>query len=425
MSEASAPDTGWVCPFCALACDHLEVTVGGDDEPLALRAGDCVRARGGLQTFTGRSAPPSATVDGQAATLDAAIAAAAQHLATSRQPLFAGLGADVAGARALYPLACACGAICDGAGGAASMHTLRALQDRGQFTTTLAEVRTRADLVVFVGSVPTDVAPLLGERCGIVGAGAHGAAPRHIVVLHPRAADAAVLAAWSDAGVAVETIAPPGDLFTTLGTLNAALAHPNAGAPAMRALAERLRGARYAVWIGAASHWPAHGELIVEAVNRLIGRLNASTRAAALWVDGGNGAATTNQVFSWLSGLPLRSRASPRGLEHEPLAFDTARLVDGAAVDLLLWVSCFDAAALPPSCNGPLIVLGHPAQAAAAARRGAVFIPVATPGIGVDGHVFRTDGTVLMPLRAVRPDALPSVADVAQRLLAAWRGEVA
>jgi formylmethanofuran dehydrogenase subunit B len=69
----------------------------------------------------------------------------------------------------------------------------------------------------------------------------------------------------------------------------------------------------------------------------------------------------------------------------------------------------------------PLVVLGHPAQATACAQPGAVFIPVATPGIGVDGHVFRTDGTVLMPLRALRPDTLPRVAEVARRLLHAVR----
>ncbi|HET9206542.1 MAG TPA: formylmethanofuran dehydrogenase, partial [Burkholderiaceae bacterium] len=116
------------------------------------------------------------------------------------------------------------------------------------------------------------------------------------------------------------------------------------------------------------------------------------------------------------------SRAGPHGLEHEPLAFGAARLLDAAAVDLLLWASAFDATALPPPCTLPLVVLGHPVQASACARRDAVFIPVATPGIGVDGHVFRTDGTVLMPLPAVRPDALPSLAEVAQWLLRALRG---
>jgi formylmethanofuran dehydrogenase subunit B len=424
MSEALAPVAGWVCPFCALACDHLQLQVGRDDEPLALRRGDCPRARVSLQSFASRSTPVPPTVDGQVTTLDAALAAAAQQLAISRQPLFAGLGTDVAGARALYPLASACGAICDGANGAALMHTLRALQDRGQFTTTLAEVRTRADVIVFVGSVPTDLAPLLGERCGL---GGSEVATRHIAALHPRTADAAVLAAWSGPGTTVESFAPPGDLFNTLATLNAALARPGATAwpAALRALAERLRAARYAVLIGAPLHLPAHGALIVETVNRLIGRLNVDSRAAALWIDSANSAATTNQVLAWLSGLPLRSRAGPRGLEHEPLQFDSTRLLDGAAVDLLLWVSCFDAAARPPPCTLPLIVLGHPAQAAAAARPGAVCIPVATPGIGADGHVFRTDGSVLMPLRAVRPDALPSVAEVAQRLLTSLRSGAA
>jgi formylmethanofuran dehydrogenase subunit B len=421
MSEVVAALRGWVCPFCALACDHLDVQVGQGDEPLALRGGDCPRARSGLQTFASRSAEVSPTVDGRSASLDDAVAAAARQLAASRQPLFAGLGTCVAGARALYPLACACGAICDSAGGEAAMHTLRALQDRGQFTTTLAEVRTRADLMVFVGSVPTDLAPLLLERCGV---GGSEVAARHLVVLHPRDRDAAVLAAAARAGVTVESIAPSGDLFTTLAALSAVLARPTSQAapPVLQALAERLHRASYAVFIGAPLHLPAHGALLVEQVHRLIDRLNAGTRAAALWLDGGNGAATANQVFTWLSGLPLRSRAGPRGLEHEPFTFDATRLLDGVAVDLLMWVSAFDAAALPPPCTLPLIVLGHPAQASACARRDAVFIPVATPGIGVDGHVFRTDGTVLMPLAAVRPDALPSVAEVAQWLLRARRG---
>jgi formylmethanofuran dehydrogenase subunit B len=233
-----------------------------------------------------------------------------------------------------------------------------------------------------------------------------------------------VLAARTGASIGVESIAPDGDLFTTLAWLNTAVAQPANGAvPAvLRALAERLQGASYAVFIGAPAHLPAHGALLVEAVHRLIGRLNMNTRAAALWLDGGNGAATANQVFTWLSGLPLRTRAAPRGLEHEPLVYGGARLLDDAAVDLLVWASSFDAAALPPPSPLPLIVLGHPAQARACARRDAVFIPVATPGIGADGHVFRTDGTVLMPLRAVRTDALPSVAEVAQRLLHALRG---
>jgi len=165
--------------------------------------------------------------------------------------------------------------------------------------------------------------------------------------------------------------------------------------------------------------------LLVEAVHRIVGQLNRRTRAAALWLGGGNGAATVNQVFAWLSGLPLRSRAGPRGLEHEPLLFSTQRLVDDGAVDSLLWVSSFDAEAAPPAGALPLVALVHPAQAAACARAGAVVIPVATPGIGSAGHLFRTDGTVLMPLDALRDDGLPTVAEVATRLTAALKAAAA
>jgi formylmethanofuran dehydrogenase subunit B len=60
-------------------------------------------------------------------------------------------------------------------------------------------------------------------------------------------------------------------------------------------------------------------------------------------------------------------------------------------------------------------VLGHP-EAAPAAGGSTVFIPVSTPGIGTPGHLFRTDGSVVLPLFPVYPDTLPSVAEVVGRL---------
>ncbi len=149
----------WTCPFCPLACDHLGVDSPDSGAP-SLRGGECPRASRALASFDGLAATAAPTRDGIACTLDDAVATAAGWLAAGRQPLFGGLGTDVAGARALYRLACATGAICDPGGGDALMAGLRPLQDRGQFTTTLAEVRTRADVIVFVGGLPIDLAPL-------------------------------------------------------------------------------------------------------------------------------------------------------------------------------------------------------------------------------------------------------------------------
>lgn len=418
MTTPSAALGAWTCPFCPLACDHLRVATAADGG-LMLQGSKCERAAQGLAACASAGAAPS--IDGQPASLDAAIAAAAVRLGASRQPLFAGLGTDVAGARALYPLACATGAIVDSAGSDALMHGLRALQDRGQFTTTLAEVRTRADLIVFVGGLPTAVAPLIGERLGI---GDAQVAQRHVVVIGPEASDEAALAACSASGVSTEVIPLHGDLFDTISLLDALVARrpalANAAVPAaLRALAERLHSARYGVLVGAPPRLPAQGALLIEAVHRIVGELNRKTRSAALWIGGGNGVATANQVFAWLSGVPMRSRAGPRGLEHEPLRFGTTRLLARGAVDALLWVASFDAESAPPGTPLPTIVLGHPALASRCNKPGTIFIPVTTPGIGSAGHVFRTDGTVLMPLHALRNDGLPTVAELAKRLLQA------
>jgi formylmethanofuran dehydrogenase subunit B len=413
----------WTCPFCPLACDHLSVLAGTGREPLSLQGGECRRASRALAHFTGRPSEAGPQVDGLPCDLASAAAAAARLLGASRQPLFGGLGTDVAGARALYPLACATGAICDVGAGEPLMHGLRALQDRGQFTTTLAEVRTRADLIVFVGGLPADLAPLIGPRCGI---GDAQVPQRQVLVLGPAPGDEALLSHWAgQGGVRVETLPLHGDLFDTLALLCALVdQHALPAAPdALRGLAQRLHAARYAVLVGAPARLPAQGALIVEAVHRVVNSLNRTTRAAALWIGGGNGAATVNQVFAWLSGLPLRSRVGPAGLEHEPLAFDAARLLADGAVDALLWVAGFDADALPAPNRLPMVVIGHPALAAALQRPGlrTVFIPVSTPGIGSAGHLFRTDGTVLMPLHAIYSDRLPTVADALGLIVSALR----
>ncbi|RSZ41632.1 formylmethanofuran dehydrogenase [Variovorax beijingensis] len=389
-TAAPAGNAPWTCPFCPLLCDTFGVAVG---TPLRLVGSDCPRARKALANFDAEAGAGRPRVDGQDCDLDTALGKAASLLAASRQPLFGGLGTDVAGARALYALACETGAICDPAHGTALMHGLRALQDRGGFSTTLAEARTRADLVVCMTEEPAAHYPEIFRRIGV----------------------------GEREGVAVEALPLHGDLFDTVALLAALVAgrvsKDDARVPAdLAALSARLQAARYAVLVYESGRLPAQGALIVEAIQRIVATLNRSTRAASLPLGGGDGASTVNQVFAWLSGLPLRSRAGPLGLEHEPLCFDAGRLLADGAADTLLWVSSYGPEPAPPPAGVPRIVLGHPGMPVPRDAHGLVFIPVSTPGIGSVGHLFRTDGSVLLPLRPVYEDGLPSVAEVVRRL---------
>src|SRR3569832_312232 len=84
--------------------------------------------------------------------LDEACRAAAIILSGSRRPLIGGLGGDVTGHRAALALAEKLGGVGDHMHGRAQFRNVQAIQDGGWVTTTLSEVRNRADLIVLAGT---------------------------------------------------------------------------------------------------------------------------------------------------------------------------------------------------------------------------------------------------------------------------------
>lgn len=394
----------WTCPFCPLLCDDRDAAAPG-----------CPIAETGLSalSLSAGLAPTSARLHGQPVPREQALRVAAEWLHAARQPLIAGWGADVAAARALYPLACRVGAISDVCGGEPLAQALRAQQDRGGYTATLAEVRSRADLIVCVGSWPAERSPRLFERVlagrdlppSIVVLGDDITAPRSITV-EGRSSD-------------IESLAPGQDLPATAALLHLALTRPARCADErLRALAERLRSARYAVLVWEPGQLGDHAALVIERLQGLIARLNLTGRAAGFPLGGAGGAATAQAVHTWLSGLPLRTQVGPRGLEHDALRLSTERLLADRAVDLLLWVGTFPDQR-PPDGDRPRILLGPPSLAGALGHESAtIFLPVGTPGVDHAGHLVRCDSVVMLPLRPARPSVLPSVAETVIALLA-------
>jgi formylmethanofuran dehydrogenase subunit B len=429
----------WIDPFCPLLSDRIGLVPGDPPQPAhpgALRTARALQHFGSAR-LTGL---PAALRDGIPTTLDDALAAAAALIGSWRQPLFGGLGTDVAGARALTRLALRCGAIQDHAFGDSMTQALRALQDRGGYSCTLSEVRNRADLIVCIGVDPAGVAPDFFARCG-VGESVPDSPPRREVVFLPldgKALEGPGIDLLRDAaGVQLETLELQTDAHVVIAELNAAcsgrkLARGSADWPALQALAARLQAARYAVLVHAPSKLPGdHAALLVEAIARIVKTLNRTTRAAALAIGGADGSATVSQTATWLTGLPLRTALHEQGFEHDPHRFSTRRLLENGAADGLLWVSSFSPELLPPIRRDrptPLVVLGHPAMAsifqkvssdaaAAPEHAPAVYIAVATPGVNAPGQLFRGDGGIVLPLKPFLETALPGVADVAQRLL--------
>ncbi len=400
------------CPFCGLACDDLTVAV--EDSRVSVREAGCALSRAGFER-----APSDATplVGGQAANLDEAIAAAAEILRSSRQPLFAGLATDVAGLRAVMQLAERTGGIVDHLGADGFFRNLRVVQDSGWMTTTLSEVRNRMDLLLIVGPDPTPLFPRFFERC---------VAPRQTLFADARPAPTVIrLGPPAQPGDSI----PAQELICALDRLPEAVAalrclvngrHVQAaeiaGLPAERlsALAERLKAAKYGVvtWVAGAFNF-AGAELLTQALADLVRDVNQTTRCAALPLTGSDNVMGAYQVCTWQSGVPLRTSFATGAPTHDPLLYSTERLLSAREVDALLWISTFRPLA-PPGADLPTIVLA--ASPVRFERQPEVHIPVGTPGIDHGGEIFRTDGVVALPLAALRAGGRPSAADVLGRI---------
>lgn len=405
---------------------------------MTLNGTDCARAARSLAQFGTRPAQAQPMHDGKPVAFGDAIDIAAQWLARARQPLFAGMATDVAGTRALYRLANASAAIIDHAHGRSLMRSLTAMQDRGAFTTTLAEVRTRSDLIVCFAATPTARYPEFFNRCGIgvKPCDATGPARRDVIFVGSDVDASLARVAQTETRTGTQTgtqtgtvsqraIALQGDLYETLALLNARIdwllsGKPMPGtAPELESLAAQMLAARYVTLVWNTADLPGHhAALLVEALDRLTKSINVRTRAGYLALGGDDGAATVNQTLTWMSGLPLRTGIHRSGLEHDPHRYDAARLLDDRAVDALVWVASFGAELRAPQTAMPTIVLGHPALGAASSDRNGptLFIPVSTPGIGSSGHLFRADGGVVLPLVPIYDDTLPTVAHVAGQI---------
>jgi formylmethanofuran dehydrogenase subunit B len=400
------------CPFCGLLCDDVSAEASSSGAVTASgRACDLSRAGFARQSAPG---PYTPLIGGKPAVLDQAVGAAASILHGAGQPLIGGLGTDVAGMRAAVELADRCGAVLDHANSGAKFRNLLAFQDRGAITTTLSEIRNRADLFVVIG---TDVAsrfPRFFERVSTPAQTLFGLAnsERRSIFVGATPAPGAPQPAES---IACKTRDLP-DFLAALSALvaGAALNATHAGSVPIgqvRDLARKMAAARYGVLVWAAADLDfAHAELAVLAINRILVTLNRSTRFSAVPLGGNEADLTADAVLLWQVGFPFRTRFASGRPEYDPYLFDGRRMLAQRETDAVLWVSTLSDLPVPATLAAPLILLAG--ANAAAARRADVFIPVGTPGIDHAGHLVRTDKVVTMRVAATRRAHLPAAATV-------------
>lgn len=414
------------CPACGLLCDDIVLKNN------KVANTNCPKAIAFFEESLTDALPQ---INGKPATLQQAIAQAAKLIKASQQPLFTGLSTDVAGFRSLFNLAQKTNATLQHMNVQSMARNMKVLQRTGWQTTTLTEVKNRADVIVCFGDINAHN-PRFFERFVDCDGMFVTAKNRQVIIFNPVKNnnnfknDVAALK-HSSASLAAALVLPcrADDLPSITIALRAFVAGKALKATRvasvkvsdLQAVADKLKAAKYAVLTWVAKDFDFnHAELTIQNITETVAILNKTTRAAGLPLGGSDGDTTANNANTWLTGLALNDEV----IEH----------------DLMIWVNSFNPEALlskqPPATDKPLIIIGNANLVGAATRREAslgdaemlsrrvaaptntqdVFIPIATPGLDCNGSLFRVDSAVILPLKKVRENNLPTLAVVISQI---------
>jgi len=363
----------------------------------------------------------SASIDGAPASLDDAAIAAARLLAQSRQPLIAGLGADIDGARAAIALAERVGGVIEHMHSAALLRDLDSMRETGVMLTTPGEARVRADLVLLVGDGFMETWPDLSERLLAPPARPEGAdVKRRIVWLAP-AIGARIRGFEGD--IQIWRAERGATLAANLAALRARVKNrPITDRQAARSrlplsvldeVATAIKAARFgvAVWTAASL-----GVLEIEMIHGLVRDLNDTTRFSTLPLPSPDNGAGVLAACGWMTNFPMRTGFGAGAALHDPWRFDAERLVSSGETDCVLWISAFGAA--PPAWLSATNVIALCEPAIRFANQPKVRITIGRPGVDHDAVLHSSEAGTLVAVAASARSAAPSVALALERIVA-------
>jgi formylmethanofuran dehydrogenase subunit B len=354
----------------------------------------------------------AARVDGKPVLLAEAAERAAEILSQARFPVVAGLGTDVAGARASIFLAAKLRGAYDHMRSRQIFAGLDVMRQAGLMFTTPSEARLRADVYLFIGNDLLEVWPKMLERL------APGEIPPFDLVQEKRKL------LWIAPRRSAQSAALPAEIFESqnlhvaLGLVRACVSgKPICCAPGVRRkldpFADALKNARFGVAVWSTMSLDS---LAIEMLHGLLRDLNEKTRFSGLPLGGGSNANGVVQTSGWMTGLPVRTSFGRGFPEHDTWQFDACRLIESGEADAALWISAYEAEAPDWKRNAPLVALVSPQTAFA--REPKVYIEVGRPGLDHDAAEFDRDTSAIVARAAARPSEAPSVAAVIGQIVA-------
>lgn len=400
-----------VCPGCGCVCDDISIEF--DAGEIKRFSPDCAL---GERWFRSHNVPAESTaqVNGNEVAFDQAVGRAAEVLAKADYPLVYGLSRSATpGQRAAVALGEQLGGVVDTTASMCHGPSIMAIQEVGEVTSTLGEVRNRADLVIFWGANPAESHPRHAERYSVTAQGrwlSDGRADRKVVII----GDADQVSSWGiDSHGTTPDLCVPiphGKDFEALAQLRAMLAgqQVDEGVPELKTLLPMMQKCQYGVFffglgLAGTTGWnnsnpSVAGQANVSSLLRLVAELNAHSRFTARRMRLQGDVSGADNILCWQTGYPFAvdfSRGYPR---YNPGEFTANELLQRGDVDACLLIGAetieyFSAEARAHLNNIPSVLLDYPGTTCD--LNPTVRFTTAVYGLHAPGTIYRMDNVPL------------------------------
>ncbi len=401
-----------VCPFCGCLCDDIVVEV--EDNRITAAKKTCSNGRSlFLHARTEATRP---TVDGKEVEWPEAIDAAARILTDSASPLIYGLSSTASEAqRKAIALADLLGASIDSTSSVCHGPTTIGIQNQGEPTCTLGEIKHRADLVIFWGCNPAEAHIRHFARYSVSARGKltpQGRRDRTVVVVDVRPTRSS-----RNADIFLQP--RPGSDYEVLTALRALLKGERlevteVGGVSVAQLAElleRMKGCRFGViFFGMGVTQTGGKHLNITELLALVAELNAYTRFTTMPMRGHGNVAGADCVLTWQTGYPFAVNFARGYPQYNPGEFTAVDMLARQEADAALIIASDPIAHFPKRAADhlrciPTIVLDP--EVNLTAREARVVLPTAIYGVSAAGTAYRMDN-VPLPLKKVVDSPQPT-----------------
>ncbi len=389
------------CTFCGCVCDDMDLHVDVEAKKIVKAKNACVLGRAWFAEHTIEDAPV-ALIDGKEVSVEEAIEEAAQTLTKARFPITYGLSDTTCEAQrqavAISDIIRGnidtTTSVCHGPSGLA-------FQGVGESTSTLGEVKNRADLVIYWGGNPAESHPRHFGRYAVTPKGMFtpgGKKDRTVVLVDVRKTKSAPVA-----DIFVQP--KPGKDFEVLWALRALVKgktltsdiEKETGVPleTLTDLAEKMKNCRFGVlFFGMGLTMTRGRHFNSGALLALANDLNEYTHFVAKPVRGHGNVTGADNVVSWQTGYPFGVNFSLGYPRFNPGEFTTVDTLSNGHADAAMIIASDPASNFPKRAiehlkKIPIVVLDT--KSTDTTKDAHVAFRTSTYGINTPGTVYRMD----------------------------------